>query len=259
MSRATADRKDRILSDILEKKHVSVRNLATNLGVSEATVRRDLKQLADQREVTLVHGGATLARSSDFSFHAKSHRNPAAKRIIGDLAANLVRDDEQIFLDSGTTCLQMATGLRRRHDLSVLATSVRLARELDSPTVNTILLGGQFRPQREDTVGPIALYVLENFRGYMAFIGADGVSQEFGLSASDIDSAHLYQMVVRHARETVLLVDSTKFAAPSLYRIAAWDQIDKVVTDRAPDAKWKAFFQAAQIEVIVPLESNSNA
>ncbi len=252
MSRATAQRHTQILTELIANKHVAVRSLATELRVSEATVRRDLRQLAEQDELTLVHGGATLPRDADYSFRAKSGRAPEAKQQIGQLACQLVQDGQQIFLDSGTTCFQMATQLRGRHDVSVIAASVRLAMELDEPGVNVILLGGQYRSTRMDTVGVLAQKTLEHLRGYTAFIGADGLSQDFGPSASDIESAHLHELVVRNANDIVLLVDETKFAAASLYRIARWNQIGRVITNNSLNPEWESFFARQKIDVIQP-------
>ena len=252
MSRATAERRTKILAQLLDRKHVTVRDLAAGLQVSEATVRRDLRELADRDELSLVHGGATLARGGDYSFQAKSGRAPEAKEVIGELAAELVADGDQIFLDSGTTCFQLATKLHRRQEVSVLAASLRLATELEAPGVRVILLGGQYRPARMDTVGPLAHKALDQLRGYTAFIGADGLSTDFGPSASDIESAHLHQKVVSNAERTVLLVDDTKFAAASLFRITDWEEVSKVVTNSPPSGTWQDFFAQHEIDVIHP-------
>lgn len=252
MSGITISRRDQIMAALLTQKRVLVSKLAADLAVSEATVRRDLKKLAVEEQIHLVHGGAALRPEIDYSFHAKNLRNPEAKEVIGQLAAGVVSDGEHLFVDSGTTCFQMVPHLRQRKQLSVLATSVRLASEFTTPGVNVVLLGGLFRPARMDTIGPLAVSSLEQLRGYIAFIGADGLSQDFGPSASDMESAFLHQMVVRNARETVLLVDESKFAAPSIYRICRWDQVHKVVTEKTPPQEWVEFFRERQIKLIRP-------
>src|SRR5512139_402310 len=99
MSLTTKQRGDLILRRILEHGHVEVKALAQEMSVSEATVRRDLRPLADTGQVELVYGGATLPRATDFSFRTKATRNIEAKRIIGGLAAALVGDNEQVFID----------------------------------------------------------------------------------------------------------------------------------------------------------------
>jgi len=103
-----------------------------------------------------------------------------------------------------------------------------------------------------DTIGPMAVNTLNQVRGYTAFIGADGLSLDFGPSASDLASAHLHRQVVANALSTVLLVDHSKFASASLFQIVEWSQIVTVVTDIEPDAPWREFFNEKSITVIYP-------
>lgn len=246
-------RKDYILERLYRNGHVLVKDLANDMAISEATVRRDLKTMADVQELELVYGGATLKRNTDLSFRAKNIVNVEAKRIIGQLAVNLIRDEDQIFLDSGTTTFQMASLLKGKRRLSVITHSIRLTEELSSiPDVNVIMLGGQYRADRMDTVGPLAMEAMEQLRGYRAFIGADGVSMDFGLAASDIESSHLYRLAVRHARETILVIDHAKFEAPSLYKIVEWEAISTVVTDRIPSPEWQEFLKMKKVVLVTP-------
>jgi len=246
-------RTEHILLQVYQRGHVTVKALAAQMAVSEATVRRDLRALADSRQIELVHGGATVPRTRDYSFRSKSVRNVEAKRAIGQLAAALIGDDEQIFLDSGTTCFEMVPLLKRKRGLSVIVNSARTAMELaDAPGANIILLGGQYRPERMDSVGPLAAGTLDQLRGYLAFIGADGLSMDFGLTASDIESAHIYRLAVRNARESILLADHTKFLTPSLFKIVDWDAISRVITDREPSPQWSRFFDTRGIDLLYP-------
>ena len=255
MSQATKERRKRILAQLYDRKHVTVNELAASMDVSGATVRRDLKALADEDELLLVHGGATLHRQRDFSFRAKQLRAVDEKRVIGRLAASLVRDGDQVFLDSGTTCSEMVPYLKKLYGVTVLTNSARLALELNAPGLSVFLIGGEYRPDRMDTVGPMAMRALNQVRGYVAFIGADGLSMDFGPSASDVDSADLHRMVVENAREAVLLVDSSKFGGASLFQIFDWSRITKMVTDGEPDDQWKRFFEQHNIEVLYPEET----
>ena len=127
-----------------------------------------------------------------------------------------------------------------------------LALELNAPGVHLFLIGGEYRPDRMDSVGPLAVSTLNQVRGYTAFIGADGLSTDFGPSASDLASADLHRQVVANALTTVLLVDHSKFASASLFQIVDWSQISKVVTDREPEDVWKQFFTDRNITVIFP-------
>jgi DeoR/GlpR family transcriptional regulator of sugar metabolism len=249
MTSTSSQRRERILADLLERRHLAARDFATALGVSEATVRRDLKQLADEGRVELVYGGATLPKSSDFSFQSKSTRNVEAKQIIGRLAADLIHDEDHLFLDSGTTCFALVPHLRRKRGLLIIVNSARLALEIDAPGVSLILLGGQYRVDRMDAVGPLALSSLDQLHGYVCVVGADGLSMDFGLAAGDIESASLYRRAVQNARETILLADHSKFFAPSLYKIVDWNAVTRVVTDQRPPPAWDDFFNSRGIRV----------
>src|SRR5438874_1519173 len=130
MSILTKQRRDQILNRIYDRGHVDVRTLAEAMTVSEATVRRDLRALADDHQLDLVYGGATLPRKNDYSFRSKSLRNMEAKAVIGRLAAELVLDNDQIFMDSGTTCFEMLPHLKRRKGVHIIANSTRLALEI---------------------------------------------------------------------------------------------------------------------------------
>lgn len=249
MSVTSRDRQQQILTRVLERKYVTVRDLSAFIGVSEATVRRDLKSLADDRKLRLVHGGATVAPQTDFSFRAKEQRNIAGKRSIARAAAKLVADGEQVFLDSGTTAFELGMQLRDKQSLTIICNSARLALEVDHDPIQVIMLGGQYRPERMDTVGPIAATTLDQLRGYTAFIGVDGMSTDFGPSAVDMDSAHLYRQASGNAAKTIILADQSKFHGASLFRIVEWSSISAVVTDASPEAHWQQFFDDKGVDL----------
>jgi len=248
-------RKDVILNAAYKNGTVSVSYLSQELSVSTATIRRDLHTLAAEGLLELTHGGASLVRNWDYSFMSKSMRNVEAKQIIAQLAAGIVKDGDQIFLDSGTTCFAMAGYLRGKKGLSVIVNSVRTAQELHAPGLNIITLGGQYRYDRMDTVGPMAAASLEQLRGYLAFIGIDGISMDFGMTAIDIESANIFGLAIRNARRCILLADSSKFDAPGLYKIADWQAVSAVITDIRPPQAWVDFFARQSIEMIYPQDA----
>lgn len=252
MTLSAVQRRQAILAQIYRDGHVQVNTLSKELGVSVATVRRDLKDLATEGTVELTHGGACVRRNSDYSFMSKMLRNTQQKMIIGKLASDLVQDGDQIFLDSGTTCFHMAPYLRAKRDLCVIVNSIRTAQELFTSGLRVLLLGGQYRPDRMDAVGPMASASLDQLRGYKAFIGTDGLGMDFGPTARDIESASLFGQAVRSARQAILLADHSKFDAPALYRIAHWKDISILITDRRPSDQWMAFLEQKHIQVIYP-------
>lgn len=259
MSQATADRRKQIMSQLLEQKQVTVKALAVAMEVSDATVRRDLKALAEEQGLKLVHGGAALPRERDFSYQARLLRSSDEKKIIGTLASKLLSDGDHVFLDSGTTCSELVPFVKRMHEITILANSARLALELDASGVQLFLIGGEYRPDRMDTIGPMAVSTLNQVRGYTAFIGADGLSMDFGPSASDLASAHLHRQVVANALSTVLLVDHSKFGSASVFQIVEWSKIATVITDVEPEPEWVEFFNERNITVVYPGSNGHDA
>jgi DeoR family transcriptional regulator of aga operon len=253
MAHIPQERRDEIITRLLRRGHAAIKDLSSELCVSEATVRRDLRVLADAGEVELVYGGATLPRMSDHSISSRALRNAEAKREIGRLAADLVADNEVLYIDAGTTCFEMHHYLQRKRGLSIILNSTRLAIELGSlPDASIVQLGGHYRAESMDAVGPLAVAAIDQLRGYVAFIGADGLGMEFGPTANDIQTAFLYQHVLKNAREAILLVDHTKFLTPSLFRICDWEGISRVVTDQEPQPEWLTLFKDTGIDVLWP-------
>lgn len=245
-------RKDEILAYAYKQGHVSVKELSEALQVSQATIRRNLHDIAAEGLLKLTHGGASIVKNSDYSFISKSMRNVEAKRIIASLAAELVEDGNQIFLDSGTTCFAMTKFLRTKKSLSVIVNSVRTAQELVAPGLNVLMLGGQYRPDRMDTIGPIAYETLNRLRGYVTFVGTDGLSIDCGFTAIDIESANLFGLAVKNGRESILLADSSKFDKPALYKITDLRSISTIITEKMPSPDWRRFCNENRIKIICP-------
>ncbi len=252
MGKSTKQRRQEILADIYKLGRITIKELAGSLDVSEATTRRDLQDLARHGKVELVHGGATIPHKGDSSFYSKGMLNVEAKRVVGQLAAEYVTDNDLIFLDSGTTCFQMAPFIQARRGVSIIVNSARLALELESTDLNVILLGGQYRPHRMDTVGPMTIAALDQLRGFTAFVGTDGLSMDFGPTANDIESAHIYRKAIANSRESILLADSSKFLNPSLFKIEGFEAVSKIVTDQRPSDKWMDFLAGLDIDIVYP-------
>ena len=252
MKPSIRQRREQILDEIFSKTDISVPELAQLVGASEATIRRDLLHLEREDKILLSHGSVALKKISDFSFQAKAKRNVEAKKIIGRLATELIGNQDHVFLGSGSTCYEMAPFLKHKVGLSLITNSSRLAMALNDAAVNVILIGGRYRPDRMDTVGELAQAALDQLRGYKALISVDGVSMDFGLSAADIEGAHLYRLAARNAKEVILPIDHTKFLAPSLCKIVDWEVVSTVVTDQAPPPEWIEFFKIRGIRLLYP-------
>ena len=164
MNSDSRERRQKIIAEVFKRKHVTAPDLATEMDVSQATIRRDFRALADSGQLNLVYGGATVVQHKDYSFGSKYQRNSEAKQIIAALAAGMIADGDQLLLDSGTTCYKVAGFLRNKRGLSVIVNSLPLALELGVPGTSVILLGGKYRQERMDTVGPLCINSLDQLR-----------------------------------------------------------------------------------------------
>ena len=248
------ERQAKILELIEEHGKVEVGDLSRRLGASEVTIRKDLKELHGRGLLLRAHGGAVRAEtvSADPSLQIKAALHAEEKRRIGAAAAALVADGESIILDSGTTTQQVARHLRDRRDLKVITTALNVASELTgSGEVEVILLGGILRQNSGSLVGQFAEEMLRQFSVDKLFLAVDAVDLEFGLSTPNLDESHVNQAMVRAARETILVADSSKFGKRSLSRIVPLSEVNLIVTDRGLPESTRAGLRELGVELIL--------
>lgn len=237
-------RKKVILDKLSAEGFVLVKEIAEKLHISETTIRRDLNELDTMGLLRQVYGGASrIAQESPgirFSITNRSTACVDEKMRIGRCAAELVHDNDILYIDPGTTSWEMIPWLQEKKNLTIISNSVRLLRCLDAIGHHSIIqLGGMLRPERLDTIGTLAQLGIEQLRGFKAFQGGDGLDFEFGLSAVDHESAQTARIILSNAREIYVLADHTKFENPSLlYKITEIDKINHIVTDLPLTARW---------------------
>ena len=223
-----------ILAILAEQGRIRVGHLAARLNVSEATVRRDLEAMQAQGMLHRTHGGAMLPQPTTFevSFDESQSRALAEKRAIGRRAAELIRDGESIIIESGSTTLEMARCLGHLRQLTVLTNSLAICKELSvHESFDIIVLGGTLRRRSASLVGPWVSDILRNVRVDKAFLGANGISLSFGISAPNVFTAETRKAMIAAARTRVALADHSKLGVENLYRVAALDALDILITD----------------------------
>ncbi|MCX7828529.1 MAG: DeoR/GlpR family DNA-binding transcription regulator [Thermanaerothrix sp.] len=210
----------------------SVAQIAREIGASEATVRRDLRDLEERGLIRRTHGGALPAGyGAELSFKEKRIRNLEEKRAIGRAAAELVRDGERVFIDSGTTTLQAARCLAGRR-ITVATNSLDVAQLfMADPAVELWVIGGIMRKGPRSLVGFLADLSLENLRFDAAFIGANGVDPEFGASTPNHEEANTKRLMLKAAGRSYLLADHTKLKVQTGCRMFPLEDLECLVTD----------------------------
>lgn len=239
-------RRELALALVAERGFVRVAELSTAFGVTTVTARADLDALERQGGIRRVHGGAVPASSPlatarpdrEPTFEEALEASVMPKRLIGDLAASLVRSGQSIILDVGTTTLQLARALRARTDLDdvvVFTNGLSIALELEAeiPRFTVVVTGGTLRPKQHSLVHPLAGSMLEEVHVDLAFIGCNGVDPVHGVTNANLPEAAVKALMMRAAARSVVVADATKLGEVHLGRVAPIDAFDALVTDAA--------------------------
>ena len=228
------ERRERMRALIRHSGVARVQDLRRDLKVSVATVRRDLEVLEEEGRIRRVHGGAMSleSRLEEVVFDAKAGMASREKLRIAEEAVKLVNLGDSVYLDGGSTVLQLARLLASRSDLTVVTNSLRAAGELAEAGPRVILTGGELRRLSQTMVGPLAGSVLDRVRVDKAFMGTMGFSLEDGLTTTDPNEAHVKALVQEQARQVILLADSGKAEKVAFARVAEPEAVDVFISDK---------------------------
>jgi DeoR family transcriptional regulator, aga operon transcriptional repressor len=236
---------------------VTVDAAARELGVSEATIRRDLDHLAGQQLLTRTRGGAAATTVSyDLPLRYKSARRAGEKERIARAAAALVPPGSIVGLNGGTTTTEVARALAARPDLNdettpqltVVTNALNIANELIvRRNVKIVVTGGVARPQSYELVGPLATRLLGELSLDLLCLGVDAFSVGHGATAYHEGEAGINQLMVERAREVIVVADSSKLGRHAFVRVCPAERVSTLVTDTAADV---SAFEAAGLHVI---------
>ncbi|MHB8892370.1 MAG: DeoR/GlpR family DNA-binding transcription regulator [Candidatus Limnocylindrales bacterium] len=228
-----AARRERLGAIVETRRAVRLEELSVALGVSPATVRRDLNELAAGGRLRRVHGGAVAAdgRLDEPHFDVKAAAAAAQKARIAARAVQLLAPDDTVYLDSGSTVLAAARLLHGWERLTVVTNSLPVANELLGHGPRLILVGGELRARSQAMVGPLTRRLLEDIHVDRALMGTFAFSLEAGLTTTDPGEAYTKELVLGRAREVILLADSGKLGTRSLVHAGRLDAVDVLVTD----------------------------
>src|ERR1700733_7886558 len=240
---------------------LQVEDAAKALNVSQATVRRDFDELAEQRMLTRVRGGAIAQGVNyDLPLRYKTERHPSEKQRIGELAASMVRAGEVVGLNGGTTTTEVARALATRPDLSsgapvpaitVVTNALNIATELAvRQHIKIVTTGGGARPQSYELTGPLATGVLEQVALGVAILGVDGIDAVAGATAHHEGEASINRLMARQAAKVVIAADSSKVGRRAFARICTAREIDVLVTDTGIAAEDAARLGDAGVDVV---------
>lgn len=234
----TSQRKQFLLETLQAEGRLLATPLAQQLGVSEDTIRRDLRELAREGKLQRVHGGALPASPAMGDFAARSAIGTDDKAAIGRLAASLVQPGQVVFVDGGTTAVQLARHLPPELAATVVTHSPSVALELVAhPRVEVLMLGGRLFKHSVVGMGAATMAAISQIRADLYFMGVCSVHPEAGLSTGDHEEAAVKRAMCQQAAETIVLASPEKLATASPFQVVGLDQVAALVTvKRVPPA-----------------------
>lgn len=244
------ERRQHILQLIQEHGRVFVGELSDALGISQITVRKDLDYLQSKGLILRSHGGALKIQSSaliDPSLQEKQAHNFEEKQRIAAAAVTMVKEDQCVILDSGTTTTAIAEGLKKFTRLTIITNAVNIAALLAGTDFEVILVGGTLRKNSSSLVGPLAEDNLEEMHADILFLGVDGFDVEIGITTPNLLESRVNRAMVKAAKRVIAVCDSSKFNRRSLSRIVPPNAIHHVITDQNLPANTAASLQSLNI------------
>lgn len=245
------DRLGRILEQLSTSGSVAVADLSGELGVSSATVRRDLALLEEQRLLARAHGGAVaLGVLYELPLRYRGTRFHEEKGRIAQAAIERVPEGVAVGMTGGTTTTEVARRLSDRSRLTVVTNSLNIASELAvRPNLKLVVTGGVARAESYELVGPFAESALEALNLDVAIIGVDGISVDAGLTTHHEVEAHTNRAMTLRAHTVIVVADSSKVGQVAFARICGLERVDELISDDAADPDAVAAIRDAGVEV----------
>ena len=232
------EREELMLDRLDETRAVSYKELAGLFGVSSMTFRRDVDSLARRGMVIKTLGGVQKTGADTDNLHETALMSRLAmqrreKRAIARKALDLLEPGQTVFMDGGTTCMELARlAAREKKGLTVVTNSVMICREFGRNADNMVVgLGGQYDPASLSFIGPSCEKEAAEFFPDLAVFSTKGFMPAEGTYESFVPTLHIKQIVARHSKRVLLLADSTKFGRRALRKVLDISQVHDVVTD----------------------------
>jgi DeoR/GlpR family transcriptional regulator of sugar metabolism len=244
-------RKDYLLKVLKNDGQVIAKTVSRALGLSEDTIRRDLRELASEGRLQRVHGGALPSSPAVLDFAGRQQLATDAKIAIGRAGAMMVRPGQVVILDGGTTTLQLAKYLPRDLQATIVTHSPTIAVALvEHPALEVVLIGGRLFKHSVVTVGAAAVEAISRIRADLYFMGVTGIHPEAGLSTGDLEESYIKRALIASAAETYVLISAEKLDAASPYVIAAFTEVDGIIVEPSIPAESLEAYRRAGLTVI---------
>jgi DeoR/GlpR family transcriptional regulator of sugar metabolism len=230
-----AERRELLLRRLESDGKLVARDLAAELGVSEDSVRRDLRDLAAAGLCQRVYGGAVPVSRALVYYAARTAVEPESKRRVAARAAATVNPGDRVILDGGTTTLALVRALPAALEATVITHSPTIAAALlDHPRIEILLLGGRIYKHSAVACGAVTAEAAAGISADLFFLGVTGAHPDAGLTTGDADEAAMKRTLAGRAAETYVLASTEKIGAISAYKVLDLAAVTAVVTDADP-------------------------
>ncbi|HCL5257212.1 TPA: DeoR/GlpR transcriptional regulator [Salmonella enterica] len=240
------NRLEQIMDYLKGHNLATVEQLVAVTQASPATIRRDLIKLDQEGVISRTHGGVTLNRfiPSQPTTHEKKHRSLAEKHAIASAAAALVNAGDAVVLDAGTTMLELARQLTHL-PLRVITSDLHIALFLSEfKQIEVTIIGGRIDDSSQSCIGEHGRKLLQNIWPDIAFLSCNGWDLEKGITAPTEEKAGLKRDLIANARRRILLADSSKYGAWSLFNVAHLHSLTDIVTDKQLNSEVRTLLDA---------------
>jgi DeoR/GlpR family transcriptional regulator of sugar metabolism len=247
-----AQRRKEIMKIIRETGSAPVSELSKKFGVSEVTIRLDLRKLNEEGKIERNYGGAMLAQEEGLPFSIASSLLTEAKTTIAGEAVKLVVPGDTMFLDASTTTLELAKLLVNFDNITVISNSIQIYEQFSEYRKGTLVgIPGVLNPNTQSFVGSFAENMVSGLKANKAFITPKGILIE-GLRDNNMAEAAIRRKMIDSADEVIVLADSSKFNnSKVLFGIYDFSSISTVITDKVPDEAFVRFFEEKNISLII--------
>lgn len=242
-----AARKDLLVDRLRLDGRIVAKDIAAELGLSEDSIRRDLRELDAAGLLTRVYGGALPASPAVVDYASRVGVVPDSKRRVADAAVALIRPGATVILDGGTTTLAMVDAIPMTLECTIITHSPTIASALLGHTADVFLIGGTIFKHSAVACGATAVEAANRITADLFFLGVTGVHATAGLTTGDADEAAMKRVLASRAAETYVLASEEKIGAASRYTVLSFDEIAGVIADPSDASEALAELQAAGV------------
>lgn len=233
-------RQEEIFNYIAKSNVVTIQEISRALNISQSTIRRDLRALEDDKRIVSFHGGVSVSTGYG-TFSERTSKNIDAKRIIASAAANIVENNDFLYIGGGSTTYEFAEVLSQRKNLknvTIVCSAMNIARcFVGSGIFKVIVPGGELLAEDESMASQMTIDVLRSYNFTKAFVGTQAVNMKNGYTLPKYDLCRLKQTVEEHSRELILLCDHSKIGNISAYKVCDISKVNILITDAFPESE----------------------